>query len=264
MKEEDLRSNAKELEAKVKVAHPELIMNMDETALDCTKATRKEKVVSTTNCPRPYVSDRAESHITFVPTVGITGWYLPTMVIVKSKTIVSDLNVRYGFPKSHWAHITSSFSACINQELFHYYVDEILIPGVAARRRMLNLPEDTKALLVLDDCLAHNEQKLKEIAGKYAIDYHFLIPHSSHITQALDRGFFAYFKQKFKTIQNRDTENKVGRRMMRGLSAMTQTSNPQLIRSSFWKAGMELNYELNPRGCCECRNLVDPAKPPSY
>ena len=122
-----------------------------------------------------------------MPTVGITEWYLPTMVIVKSKTIVSDLNVRYGFPKSHWAHITSSSSAYINQELFHYYVDEILVPGVAVRRWMLNLPEDTKALLVLDGHLAHNEQKLKEIAEKDAID-----------------------KQKFKTIQNRDIENKVG------------------------------------------------------
>jgi len=47
--DEQLKENAKELEEKIKKAHPELVMNMDETGLDCKKDTEKIKVVSTHN-----------------------------------------------------------------------------------------------------------------------------------------------------------------------------------------------------------------------
>ena len=107
---------------------------------------------------------------------------------------------------------------------------------------MLGLPENAKALLILDGCLAHDKEKLR-VLGEHFIDYHFLLPHSSHITQPLDRGIFSYFKRVFKTTHNNDTQNKVGRRIMRGLNALSQVCTPGNIRSSYWRAGFELNYD---------------------
>ena len=158
--EESLKENAKILEEKIDLAHPQLVMNMDETVLDSTKSTKSLKVVSTSNQPQSYVADRGESHITFVPTYGITGWSLPTMVILKSKTFVGELADCYGFPSTGHAFITSSSSAYINEELFLAWVDEGLVPGVKARCRFLNLPTDSKALLILDGCHAHIPEKL--------------------------------------------------------------------------------------------------------
>lgn len=130
----------------------------------------------------------------------------------------------------------------MNDEVFSYWVSEILVPGVQARRRLLGLADDAPALLVLDGCLAHNKETLAELS-KHSIDHHFLPPHSSHITQPLDRGILSSFKRVFKNEQCTETTNKVGRRMMRGLNALTKVCTPSNTRSSFWRAGIELNYE---------------------
>lgn len=239
--DEQLIENAKELTTKLAQAHPELVMNMDETAIDSKRELDKLKVVSRKPCPRQYKTTRGESHITFVPTIGITGWCLPIMTIVKTISVVSELSVRYGFPKSSWAHVVTSSSAYINEILFRYWLDEIFVPGVEARRRMLMLPADAKALLIIDGCLCHSEKMLKELSVKF-IDYHYLVPHNSHVTQPLDRGIFSFHKRIFKNTPSPDTENKVGKRIMRGLIAMSHVCTPAHIRSSFWRAGIELNY----------------------
>lgn len=240
LEEGTLSENAKILAEKTAIAHPELVMNCDETGLDCKKELSMLKVVSRRQCPRVYCADRGDSHITFLVTAGITGWTLPHLAIIKTMSVVSDLSARYGFPKSSWAHIVSSTSAYINEKLFDYYIDEILVPGVQARRRMLGLIE-ANALLILDGCLCHKEEKLKALS-QHQIFYHFLPPHSSHITQPLDRGLFSYHKRVFKNTQCDDTKNKVGRRLMRGLIALSSVCVFSNLRSSFWRAGMELNY----------------------
>ena len=172
---------------------------MDETSLDSKQETDKLKVVSWHDCPRQYQSMRGDSHITFIPTVGVTGWTLPVLVILKSLTVVSDLAIRYGFPKSQWDHLVSSTSAYINEEIFEYWVTSILVPRVEARRRMLGLPEDAKALLILDGCLSHSKSKLEDLKDKF-IDFHYLVPHSSHITGPLDRGIFSYHKRIIRIL----------------------------------------------------------------
>ena len=92
-----------------------------------------------------------------MPIIGITRWSLPVLIIIKSMTVVLDLAIRYGFPVSDWAHILTSTSAYINEKLFVYWVEKILVPGVEARRRAWGLSDEMWYLLILDGCLAHNE-----------------------------------------------------------------------------------------------------------
>ena len=209
MPEEKLKQNAKELQEKIDAAHPQLIINVDETGLDCKKDTEKLKVVLTHNCPCTYRSSQGEFHITLVLTIGITGWSLLILAIIKTISFVSDLKVMYNLPVNEWCYVTSSSSAYINNKLFSYWVDKILVPGVAARCRFLGFKDDTKALLILDGCLAHSIANLQALS-KHSIDFHFLVPHSSHITQPLDQGIFSVFKRRFKSTHCYDTNNKVG------------------------------------------------------
>jgi hypothetical protein len=71
--EQQLIENAKQLNDKVTRSNLDLILNVDETTLDSKKDFDKIKVVSTRECLRSYWSVRGESHITFMPTVVITG-----------------------------------------------------------------------------------------------------------------------------------------------------------------------------------------------
>ena len=50
--EEVLHENAAELVEKITVAHPDLVLNMDETGLDCKRDTSKLNLVSSSPCPR--------------------------------------------------------------------------------------------------------------------------------------------------------------------------------------------------------------------
>jgi hypothetical protein len=61
------------------------------------------------------------------------------------------------------------------------------------RKKAFGLANDTWCLLILDGYLAHNEKYMKKL-NKHFIDYYFLVPHSFHLSQLLDRGIFASFK----------------------------------------------------------------------
>jgi hypothetical protein len=143
-----------------------------------------------------------------MPTVVITGWFLPTLIIIKSITVISDLAIRYDFPISNWGHILIFSSAYINEEIFKYWITKILVLGVQMRRKAFGLANDTWCLLILDECFAHNEKYMKKL-NKHFIDYHFLVSHSSYLLQLLDCGIFASFKRVFKNTQCNDTQNKV-------------------------------------------------------
>ena len=107
------------------------------------------------------------------------------MVIIKMQSIVSDLAVHFGFPSSQHAEFVSSSSPYINDELFSYWIESILVPEIVKQHRDLQIPDDAKTLLILDECLAHSEKKLQGLQ-EHGIEYHFLPPHLSHITQPLD------------------------------------------------------------------------------
>ena len=125
--------------------------------------------------------------------IEMTGWEIHPMVIVKIKSIVSELSVHYGFPSSSHAEIVSSTSAYINEQLFSHWATNVLVPSIGMRHHALQLPEDTPALLILDICYAHSKEILMTLQ-EHHIAFHFLPPHSSHITQPLDWGIFSSFK----------------------------------------------------------------------
>ena len=86
-----MRKNGTELERKLAKAHPLLIMNMDESALDATVETQTHKIISSHCCDQSYAAQRGKSHITFVALIATGGWHLPHLAIVKTKSIARVL-----------------------------------------------------------------------------------------------------------------------------------------------------------------------------
>ena len=191
---EQLCENVHQLVEKLKAVDPHLVFNMDESALDSKHEESLIKVVSCSSCPCNYISDRGEGHITFVPTISLGGFALRLMMIVKTQSIASELAAKYGLPDNHWGYVTSSSSAYMNTDLFKVYLKQILVPGIKEHRQLLGLPPNAKALLILDSCLCHSKEELEKLKAEHNIDYHYLVPHSSHLTQALDCGVLGVFK----------------------------------------------------------------------
>ena len=146
------------------------------------------------------------------------------MVIVKIQSVVSDLAVHFGFLTSEHAEIVSSSSVYINEQLFSHWITSILVPSVEMRSRALQLNKDAQALIILDGCLAHSEETLRGLQ-KHHISFHFLPPHSSHITQPLNRGIFSAMKQHLRKVHFDGVENAVAKRVMQGLIAYNQATN---------------------------------------
>jgi hypothetical protein len=142
--------------------------------------------------------------------------------------VISDLAIQYGFSISNWGYILTSSFAYINKEIFKYWITKILVFGVQMRRKAFGLANDTWYLLILDKCFAHNEEYMRKL-NKHFIDYHFFVPHLSHLLQPLDYGIFASFKRVFKNTQCNDTQNKVKRQLICGLIALHQVYSPAHI-----------------------------------
>ena len=132
-----------------------------------------------------HIFDRGGSYITFAPTVSVSGTTLSLMMIIKTLHIASELSSCYCLSDNHWGLIASAY---MNQERFVVYLEQILWPAVKVQRVKFGLLCDAPALLILDGCLAHSKEMLDNIS------YHFLVPHSSHLMQALDHGVLPVFK----------------------------------------------------------------------
>jgi hypothetical protein len=145
--------------------------------------------------------------------------------------VISNLTIQYNFSISNWGHILTFSSFYINKKIFKYWITKILVLGVQMRRKTFELANDTWYLLILDRCLAHNEEYMRK--NKHFINYHFFVPHSFYLSQLLNRNIFASFKQVFKNIQCNNTQNKVERRLIHGLIALRQVCIPAHIRFLF-------------------------------
>ena len=121
-------------------------------------------------------------------------------------------------------------------------MDELLVKGVERRRRELELPNTAKALLIIDGCLAHDPKRL-EALSKHHILFHFLVPHSSHLTQPLDCGVFSYFKQTYPNFKAPTIKNKMARQIVRGWDCLESHCTTVKIHHSFTRAGIILEFK---------------------
>ncbi|KAH7830010.1 putative DDE superfamily endonuclease [Monocercomonoides exilis] len=82
----------------------------------------------------------------------------------------------------------------MTEELFFKFVEEVFPPGIAQRRETLK-KNDERCLLLLDSHSSRAQPDLWKKFSDSSIDVVTFVPHTTHITQPLDRGVFAVFKK---------------------------------------------------------------------
>ena len=112
------------------------------------------------------------------------GSLIKTLAIVKGVTVHTELECLGLLSK--YLIIYSQTHGYMTNNLFRMYLHDVFIPEVEKRRIALDRPNATAGLM-MDGLQAHTTQDVASILKEKNIETFFLPPHSSHITQPLDR-----------------------------------------------------------------------------
>ncbi len=198
VKKEDVEAYYNSLRcANVEDITPSLIINIDEIGFGQSKSGRGKpmKVL----CPRDHVgpvSYRAKDdrhYVTAIGAITASGKCLPPGVIIRRQTEHPDM---FTMPFSATSRIYSSPKAFISRSIFEDYVINIVARYIDARRTELH--DTTRpAMIIMDGHKSHLTDALNAVLASMSITLVALPPHTSHILQPLDQGFFRMVKRYY-------------------------------------------------------------------
>jgi hypothetical protein len=165
---------------------PTLIYNCDESGIPLNP--KGLKVVAKTGAKNiSAISGNSKGQITVLACTSASGVALPPMVIFDRKTLNPELTTGevpgtiYGLSDKGW----------INRELFL---------GWFYKHFLLLIPKTRPVLLLLDGHSSHYCPEVIRAAAKEKVILFTLPPHTTHITQPLDRGCFSPLKSYWKQL----------------------------------------------------------------
>ena len=165
---------------------PVHIFNCDETGLPLNPKCLK--IVDQAGSRNPsYITGDTKSQITILGCTCAAGYAIPPFVIFKRKSLNPELTngevpgTLYGLSDSGW----------MTRELFNYWFTEHFL---------LYAPQIRPLLLLLDGHSTHYCPETINIAAMHNIIMFTLPPHTTHITQPLDRGCFAPLKVEWRQV----------------------------------------------------------------
>ena len=159
---------------------PGQVFNMDETGMPLDPKSMKAIAEKGMKDPS-YVSSGNRSQITAVGCICAAGFSIPPMLIYDRKTLHPDMTIGeipgtfYGFTSNGW----------MDQELFENWL---------VSHFLRYAPPVRPLLLLLDGHSSHYSPYAIRIAAKEQIILFTLPPHTSHISQPLDKGCFGPLK----------------------------------------------------------------------
>jgi hypothetical protein len=166
--------------------HPNItsaqVYNCDETGFSA-KETTKVKVIAKKGQKRVYLQQvKFTGHTTVLMAASAAGDVLPPFVIHQESCPSDALSSA----PSGWK-ADSSKSGWITTNLFQKWFEEVFIPNCTNKAK--------PALLLMDNHVSHLSATMIDLANKHNIILLCLPPHSSHILQPLDKGYFNLLKQ---------------------------------------------------------------------
>ena len=239
---EDLKKNHEALVEIMKKIDPRLIANIDETGWGKKISCRNKRVVSLSPNKTAYLQSLEDGHITIIPVSWANGDFSRSMMVVKTKTIERTL-APYGLPDGEHLLVVGSDSGYVTTELFVKLLDEIFIPSMNDRRMRFKAPNE-QGLLIIDGATQHHSPAVTEKLKEANIVLHFLVPHSSHLTQPLDRLFFKLFKGELrKNRVNYSNLSKTSNRILHAVKTLSKTTGWVNGLQSWARAGFIVSLE---------------------
>ena len=176
---------------------PCLIWNMDETGVPLNPPS--PKVVTSTEHPNPIcIKSGDRSQVTVVACVSAAGVCLPPMVIWNRKTFSAALTegevagTMYGLSAKGW-------------------MDSELFDGWFRNHFLRYVPADWPILLLLDGHSSHFCPETIEFAAAQGVVVFALPPHTTHLSQPLDKGCFSPLKKEWENVCHKFTSENPGK-----------------------------------------------------
>ncbi|KAH7819822.1 putative DDE superfamily endonuclease [Monocercomonoides exilis] len=172
-----------------------------------------------------------------VVAVAADGYFLPSLNLWPSKKQQQEMKVLLSLQLHPW----EDNDGWMTDALFARYAQEILLPGIVQRRKLLDMNED-RCLLLLDSHPSRAQPDLWQNFAYKSIDVVSFIPHSTHLTQPLDRGVFAVLKRYFNSNCVVPSSSSIALRRKAVANALPQALQtallPSTIHSAFEKSAV--------------------------
>ncbi|OHT08942.1 hypothetical protein TRFO_22367 [Tritrichomonas foetus] len=132
-------------------------------------------------------------------------------------------------------------SAYMNEEIFYYYISEILVPYVNNKRENLKIKKE-KAVLLMDNLSSHISDRVMEELSPNNIYIITFPPHTSHIFQVLDVSIFGILKNYLKSLPHKASLHVQVDLCWRTFRAFELATCSTTIRSAFEKTGFIIQH----------------------
>jgi hypothetical protein len=143
---------------------------------------------------KPVHEELSESHfVSALVAMTLAGDVLSPGIITKHTTDHPDANGASFFQSTAR---DSSEKVFVTRSIFCDYLLTVVLPLIQGVRSELKNPA-SPAILIFDGHQAHMSQIIRAFAAQHIITLFLLPPHSSHLLQPLDQGFFRPVKTQF-------------------------------------------------------------------
>jgi hypothetical protein len=146
---------------------------------------------------------RAGKRITLIACIARDGSTLRPEVIIPRKTVDIDM-VLTGLT-SEKVTIRSQRHGFIDTRIFDSWFEETFIPELLRRRAVHGY--QGPAVLLIDNCSAHNGPRFHELCGVHRVVPCYFPPHSSNQLQPLDLSLFGVTKRLLSRVNKLDAVN---------------------------------------------------------
>ena len=225
-------------EEELEHAHPDLIINVDETGFGSSRSGRLKPtkvIVPKTAQGRLFVgSDKEYHYISAICGVTAGGKLLPPAVITKRKTLPEDV---WHLPIGQRTRIFCSEKAFVTRRIFQTYIRETLLPYIQRTREKLG-DNDLRAYVIWDGHSSHYDDITGAVAAVNGVSIIALPPHGSHLTQPLDREFFLKVKQFYSFYTLRSDISKISATILRVMQSIFSAGIPPIIINSWAMTGI--------------------------
>ncbi len=175
---------------------PRLIFNIDETGFGSSKRDKSgnyKVIVPSGFIGSPVTRERHESHfVSAIACISAAGEVLRPGLITKRLTDHPD-----GEGMSYISSVNryQSEKAFISRKIFGDYLRQVVFETIVNVRLLCKDP-DRRAIIFFDGHKSHLIDELNAFAAHRNIIVYCLPPHSSHLIQSLDQGFFRRIKSQ--------------------------------------------------------------------
>ncbi|KAH7818816.1 putative DDE superfamily endonuclease [Monocercomonoides exilis] len=218
----------------------ELIFNVDNSSLRIPTSTRG--VVAYPADERAGFKKTAErmQNATLVAGIAADGFSLPSVVLWKSANLPKELETQLTLSLDIWPNTNS----WMDITAFKKYVLTVLLPDIIDRRKRI-LKESHRFLLLLDSHSSRADPTVWRQFKEAEIDVVTFVPHTTHISQRLDRGVFAVLKSELSNNYSSPSSTSSSSKRTAVADVLPQALHtafiPSVIKKAFINSGVLSN-----------------------